>query len=123
MINNLSAALDVMRPGLLETGLESIAYNLNRRSHALRFFEFGKSYHSSGVGVYSERNHLCLYITGALADDSWKAKSGKVDLFYLKGICSNLLLQLGISKHQFELGTEYKTRTRHFPLPLKEANY
>ena len=43
MMNNLSADLDVLRPSMLETGLETIAYNCNRRNHNLRLFEFGKN--------------------------------------------------------------------------------
>ena len=64
MINSLSAGLNILRPSMLETGLESIAYNLNRKSGRLRFFEFGKSYRSGGVGNYTETNHLCLYPDG-----------------------------------------------------------
>src|SRR5579863_2028 len=74
MINNLSAELNIMRPSMLETGLESIAYNLNRKSGRLRFFEFGKTYSTAGVGKYSETNHLCLYLTGELTEDTWKGK-------------------------------------------------
>jgi phenylalanyl-tRNA synthetase beta chain len=72
MINSLSAELNIMRPSLLETGLESIAYNLNRKNNQLQFFEFGKSYATSEVGNYTETTHLCLYVTGPLRDDSWK---------------------------------------------------
>ncbi len=32
MLNNLSAELNVMRPSMLETGLEAIAHNLNRKT-------------------------------------------------------------------------------------------
>jgi len=35
MVNNLSADLDILRPSMLETGLESIAYNINRKSNNL----------------------------------------------------------------------------------------
>ena len=60
MINNLSAELNIMRPSLLETGLESISWNLNRKNSDLRFFEFGKTYASSQPGKYAEINHCCL---------------------------------------------------------------
>jgi phenylalanyl-tRNA synthetase beta chain len=51
MINNLSAELDVLRPSMVETGLEAISYNINRRNTNLQFFEFGKTY-TKAVGVY-----------------------------------------------------------------------
>src|SRR6478735_7261275 len=44
LLNNLSADLDIMRPSMLETGLEILAYNINRKNNNLRFFEFGKKY-------------------------------------------------------------------------------
>ena len=97
MINSLSAELDILRPSLLETGLESIAFNLNRKIGGLRFFEFGKSYRTKGVGDYVETNHLCLYLTGPLRDDSWKGKGAAVDLFYVKGLCERLFGVVGLT--------------------------
>ncbi len=44
MMNNLSAELDILRPSMLETGLQSLAHNLNRKNINLHFFEFGKTY-------------------------------------------------------------------------------
>jgi phenylalanyl-tRNA synthetase beta chain len=97
MINNLSAELNILRPSLLETGLEPIAYNLNRKSSQLRFFEFGKSYRTRGVGQYVETNHLCLYLTGRLREDSWKGEGTPVDFYYLKGLCERLLPIVGLT--------------------------
>jgi len=97
MINNLSAELNIMRPSLLETGLESISYNINRKNSNLLFFEFGKTYSTSGIGKYAEENHLCLYVTGNLNDDSWKMKAQGADFFYLKGLCNQILRSLGIN--------------------------
>jgi phenylalanyl-tRNA synthetase beta chain len=96
MINNLSAELNILRPSMLETGLESIAYNLNRKSGRLRFFEFGKTYSSGGVGDYAETNHLCLYLTGELTEDTWKGKGKPVDIFYLKGLCEGFYEVVGL---------------------------
>ena len=96
MINNLSAELNILRPSMLETGLESIAYNLNRKSDRLRFFEFGKTYSSGGVGDYREINHLCLYLTGELTEDTWKGKGKPADFFYLKGLCERLFEIAGL---------------------------
>jgi phenylalanyl-tRNA synthetase beta chain len=96
MINNLSAELNIMRPSMLETGLESIAWNLNRKTGRLRFFEFGKTYSSAGIGDYSETNHLCLYLTGELTEDTWKGKGRSADLYYLKGLCERLFEMVGL---------------------------
>ncbi|WP_431212010.1 hypothetical protein ACQ86N_40615 [Puia sp. P3] len=96
MINNLSAELNILRPSLLETGLESVSWNLNRKVDMLRFFEFGKSYSTSGVGKYTETNHLCLYLTGPLSEDSWKGKGKPVDFYYIKGLCARIFQLLGL---------------------------
>ena len=97
MINSLSTELNIMRPSLLETGLESIAWNLNRKSTRLQFFEFGKSYATSGIGNYSEQLHLCLYVTGALREDSWKGKGAPADFYYLKSLCERVFRTLGLT--------------------------
>jgi phenylalanyl-tRNA synthetase beta chain len=96
MINNLSAELNIMRPSMLETGLESIAWNLNRKNDRLRFFEFGKTYSTGGVGDYSETNHLCLYLTGELTEDTWRGKGKQADIYFLKGLCERLFEVMGI---------------------------
>ncbi len=91
MINNLSAELDVMRPSMMETGLEIISYNINRKNKDLQLFEFGKTYHTKGVGVYEEREHLSLYLTGQSLPDTWKSKSVDNDFYRAKGLAKALL--------------------------------
>ncbi len=97
MINNLSADLNIMRPSMLETGLESISWNLNRKNTNLRFFEFGKTYNSNQPGQYIETNHCCLYLTGEKQTESWKGKPVGVDFYYLKGLCAAVCSVVGIS--------------------------
>lgn len=96
MLNNLSAELNVMRPSMLQTGLESIAHNLNRKNNDLKFFEFGKTYSTSAPGKYAEKDHLCLYITGMKSEDNWKKENSKTDFYYLKGVTGSVLKVLGI---------------------------
>jgi phenylalanyl-tRNA synthetase beta chain len=101
MINNLSAELNVMRPSMLQSGLESLSYNLNRKQSSIRLFEFGKTYGTSGIGKYFERDHLCLYLTGAEGSESWKSKSTPVDVYYIKGICQNIFGLLNAENSEF----------------------
>ena len=96
MINNLSSELDILRPSMVETGLESLAYNLNRKNNDLRFFEFGKTYSTSEAGNYSERDLLCLYVTGNAAEAGWKAKAPAADIYYLKGVINGLFNLAGL---------------------------
>src|SRR5258707_95813 len=102
MVNNLSGELNIMRPSLLETGLESIAYNLNRKNTDLQFFEFGKSYHTSGVGQYAEVPHLCLFITGQSREDNWKGKGPRVDFYYEKSLCERIFQLMGLKAPAWE---------------------
>jgi phenylalanyl-tRNA synthetase beta chain len=96
-----------MRPSLLETGLESISRNINRKNSSLRFFEFGKSYSTSQPGHYTETNHCCLYITGNLRADGWKGKAVPSDFFYLKGVCEAISRLAGV-----EVKAEYKSHPK-----------
>jgi phenylalanyl-tRNA synthetase beta chain len=96
MINNLSADLDVLRPSMLETGLETIAYNCNRRNHNLRLFEFGKTYATSGSGQYSEKEHLCIYLSGLDTEEGWRVKSKEQDLLMAKGILQAVATLTGL---------------------------
>ena len=96
MMNNLSADLDVLRPSMLETGLETIAYNCNRRNHNLRLFEFGKTYATSGSGQYSEKEHLCIYLSGLDTEEGWRVKSKEQDLLMAKGILQAIATITGL---------------------------
>lgn len=102
MLNSLTAELDTMRPSMLETGLNVIAHNLNRKNSDLKLFEFGKTYFKSKDGQYLEADHLSLYVTGQLYDTTWKEKSKPSDIFYLKGLADRILKLLGIQQVLFE---------------------
>lgn len=97
MINSLSAELDTMRLSMLETGLETIAYNINRRNQKLLLFEFGKTYSISSTRKYDEQERLAIYITGSRGVDTWNAKAEPVDFYLAKGIAAALLNLCGIN--------------------------
>jgi phenylalanyl-tRNA synthetase beta chain len=50
LLKSSNAELDVMRTTLLVSGLETIAYNHNRRNTDLKLFELGSSYHTKDNG-------------------------------------------------------------------------
>jgi phenylalanyl-tRNA synthetase beta chain len=101
LLNNLSVAHNIMRPTLLQTGLEAVAYNLNRKNNNLQLFEFGKSYQTANSG-YIEKDHLCLYITGNVAQDSWKQKATLSDVYYAKGVVAAVMSVLGITTYDWK---------------------
>jgi phenylalanyl-tRNA synthetase beta chain len=102
MINSLTAELNVLRPSMLETALQSIAYNINRKNSNLRFFEFGKIYATEKAGVYTEEEHFSIYITGADHNDEWRKKPQQSDFFVAKGIASFLLRSCGLNDIKYE---------------------
>ena len=103
MLNNLSAELDTLRLSMLETGMQTMAHNLNHRNNDLKFFEFGKTY-SKQNGSFNEKDHLALFISGNVSDASWNNKSVPADLYYMKGVIHALKIQSGIDQIIFEEG-------------------
>lgn len=105
MLNPLSSELNVLRQTLLFGGLEAIAYNQNRKRADLKLYEFGKTYHytkneSTGEKVYTEHNHLCLFITGKEAPESWQNKTENTSIYTAKYFASLLLQRLGITNYK-----------------------
>jgi phenylalanyl-tRNA synthetase beta chain len=104
LINPLSRELKILRQTMLFGGLESIVYNMNRRSPDLKFFEFGKTYHQlpdqisseDVVRRYRETEHLALFVTGRKEPEHWHTSDEGVDVFYLKAVVMNILQRLGI---------------------------
>ncbi len=101
LLNNLSADLDIMRPSMLETGLEVLAYNINRKNTNLRFFELGKIYKHDENG-YSETEKICFWITGRKQTPGWKNQNAEADFFTAKGITAALLESINIKNISFE---------------------
>ena len=104
LLNNLSSELNMLRPSMLHTALEVISFNINRKNNNLRFFEFGKTYSSTAIGDYAEKNHLCLYTTGQLAENNWKSKGMATDIYYLKGVTQSLLQAMNVKGATLEKG-------------------
>lgn len=113
MKNSLSTELNILRNSLLETALEVVARNLNHKNNSLRLFEFGKAYNTSGPGIYSESEKLCMVITGNKNDDNWKQKNISSDIYYLKGAVDVLLKLLGITTDLIEVSPVPKLKD-HF---------
>jgi len=101
IINSLSEGLNVMRPSMLPTGLECIAYNLNRKNNNLLFFEFGKIY-SVFEGKYVENQNLSLYFTGNRNEVNWNAPAKKTDIYFVKGICEAIFSLAGLKNYRID---------------------
>ncbi len=114
MMNPLSADLNVMRQTLLFGGLESVAYNVNRKNQDLKFYEFGNCYYFNAekkeegkpLAAYSEDMHLGLWLTGNKTAQSWVRADEKTSVFELKGYVLNILRRLGVNLQKLVVETE-----------------
>ena len=90
-----------MRQSLLFGGLETIAYNINRKNNNLRLFEFGKAYTfhrkegDNHLKQYKEEDKLALFITGNKIQASWNSKEEKTDFFNMKSYAEMILIRMG----------------------------
>lgn len=106
MINSLSSELDVMRPSMMESGLEVIHYNVNRKNADLALFELGNIYSAAGVGKYDQAAVLALWITGNVRAASWSQKAEPADLYFLKSVIEQLARQSGLDKISAQLSAD-----------------
>lgn len=100
MMNSLSSELDILRPEMIQSALQVVAHNQNRKNNDLRCFEFGKTY-AHANNQFGETRKLCVYITGS-SEQSWRSKAVQTNLFQLKGIMENLLNFSGVSAAIFQ---------------------
>ena len=96
IVNPLSSDRNVMRQTLLISGLEVVAYNLNRQASALKFFEYGSVYQrlpeKDGTTLEGYEEHRCfsLCLTGT-PDKVWRNPAQKSNFFELKGYVEALM--------------------------------
>lgn len=101
ILNPLSSDLNVMRQELLMPALESVAYNQNRKTADIKFYEFGKTYHLID-GKYVERPRLLVLLSGANQTEQWNQKPAAVNFYHLKAAVDAVIGRLGITGYQSE---------------------
>lgn len=101
LLNPLSSDLQLMRQTLLFGGLESIAYNINRKQTDIKFFEFGNTYflnsEKEGLKKYKESAMLGIWLSGKKQIEQWNALKDDVNFYTLKSYVINIFNRLGIS--------------------------
>lgn len=110
LLNPLSKDLNILRQTLLFGVLETISYNLNRKSPNLSLFEFGKIYKRNnkfdtdeGVNSYNEEKHLMLFATGIVSGNLWNSSKVNSDFYFISGIVNSIFAKLGIDQRRFSL--------------------
>lgn len=105
IMNPLSSDLGVMRQTLLFGGLESIAYNANRKNADLHFFEVGNVYKfypnkqdkENPMRAYSEETHVGLWLTGKRVSGNWAHPDEDTSIYELKAYVDNIFRRVGIA--------------------------
>ncbi len=100
MLNPLSMELDVLRPTLAVSALETLSYNLNRQAERLMFFEFGTAYEKKKKG-YRETQTLALSLCGRRLPENWDNPEGDFDLSDLRGYTDSIFAGLGLDKPEY----------------------
>jgi len=108
IMNPLSSDLNSMRQTLLFGGLQSIAYNRNRRNQDLKFYEFGNCYHFKAserskedrLSPYNEECHIGMWLTGNKCAQTWIHPEEKVSLYELNAYIQNIFSRLGIKRDE-----------------------
>ncbi|HET8828166.1 MAG TPA: phenylalanine--tRNA ligase subunit beta [Pelobium sp.] len=119
ILNPLSSDLNVMRQSMLYSGLEAVAYNQNRRTADVKFYEFGKTYRTID-GKYEESNHLSIFLSGKIEAEQWNQKANATSFFHLKATVDAILKRLGVVNLQsdeveskdFDYGIQYRRGTK-----------
>lgn len=99
LMNSLNTALNVMRPSMLETGLEAIAHNINYKQTDLLLYELGRIY-GKEAQHFEEKETLVLFATGNKYPESWIQPAARTDNYFLKGHIKNLVALLNDSPAQ-----------------------
>lgn len=97
LLNPLSKELSILRQSMLFGGLETLAYNSNRRVQNLKLFEFGKTYHKYPK-QYVEKKRLSILMSGNKSTANWNTPAVATDFFYLKGVVYSLLQKIGVTE-------------------------
>lgn len=95
ILNPLSASTNILRPSLLFSGLEVMAYNFARRYYDLKLFELGTIYKQEDAS-YNEEKRLALWLTGQIERPNWVRQMGPVTLQTVRTTIEQLIQKLGI---------------------------
>ncbi len=123
MLNPLSSDLNVLRQTLLFSGLESIAYNQNRKNVDLKLYEFGKTYmaiKAEDATKYIETKHLSVFITGRVQRENWNTKNELVSFYTMKSFVDAVLNRLGLTNFKLnELSNDVFSSSLSYSLNKK----
>ena len=119
LLNPLSKDLNILRQSLIFGGLETVSYNINRKSANLGLFEFGNVYRwnnkfdkAEGIKNYTEVKHLMIFATGKVNGNLWSSADADVDFYFVSGLVNSIFQKLGLNTGKLTVNeTESDTYT------------
>ncbi|MEA3444007.1 MAG: phenylalanine--tRNA ligase subunit beta [Bacteroidota bacterium] len=109
IFNPLSKDLNIMRQTLLFGGLETIAYNINRKNSSLKLYEFGNCYFKEDkqnhdpLHKYSQQQHIAIFISGNKFEQTWNQQEKESTFFEMKSYIHLILTRLGINEKSVQV--------------------
>ena len=102
VLNPISSDLRVLRKNMLFSGLESIAYNNNRKNSDLKLFEFGRVYSKNNQAEksfpYLEERRLAIFICGRVFNENPYGQNKKCDFQTIKTYFDAIIEKTGVNK-------------------------
>ncbi len=98
--NTSNVGLNVMRPDLILSGLETVAFNIRHQQRDLKLFEFGKVYTlNASDELPREEEQLSILISGAFRHEHWKERNPlEADFYDIKAVVQSLLQHLQLTE-------------------------
>ena len=122
IVNPLSNDLNVLRADMIFSGLEAIAYNINRKNSDLKLFEIGRVYQQTQIEgyKYAEEKQVTLFATGNVFTENPYQLANKADFLFLKSALINVLNKCGVTNlksvesaySNFDYGLTYSLNTK-----------
>ncbi|MBA3663764.1 MAG: phenylalanine--tRNA ligase subunit beta [Bacteroidetes bacterium] len=109
VVNPLSNDLNVLRSDMIYSGLEAIAYNINRKNSDLKLFEIGRVYsvNPNAEFKYAEQKQLAMFLTGKLFNENPYKLDQTSELSFLKAALFNLFEKCGLTNIK-SIDSDYK---------------
>jgi phenylalanyl-tRNA synthetase beta chain len=101
LLNPLNEELSRLRPTLLVSLLQSLAYNLNRKNKDVWLYEIGSVFWKTAEQNIQEERHLGAVAVGATELRSWRGAAAKLTVHDVRGAVEVLLQKLSLPAPRF----------------------
>jgi len=101
LLNPLNEELTAMRPYMIATLLNALAYNLNRKNSDTWLFEIGSTFWRESDKPLCEERRLGAVFCGNVETPSWIGASRQLEIFDIRGFLAEISQRLRLPELQF----------------------